>query len=33
MKEIIRKLGEYINNHYNPVLDKIYYALCLIYYK
>ena len=32
MKTIIRKLGEYINNHCVPVLDRIYYTLCLMYY-
>ncbi len=33
MKDIIRKLGQYINNHNNPIMEFIYYKLCKIYYK
>ena len=33
MKELIKKLGEYINNHqYTTILDGIYYLLCKIVY-
>lgn len=32
MKNLIRKLGEYINNNYSPVLDRIYYTLYKLYY-
>lgn len=32
MKEMIRKLGEYINNHDDPMLTRIYYILCKLYY-
>lgn len=32
MKEMIRKLGEYINNHHTPILIRIYYILCKLYY-
>ncbi len=35
MKEIIRQLGEYINNcsHSNKIIESIYYILCDIVYK
>ena len=32
MKDIIRKLGQYINNHNNLIVEFIYYNLCEIYY-
>ena len=33
MKNLIRKLGEYINNNYSPILEGIYYTLCKLYYE
>lgn len=33
MKTIIRKLGEYINNNYDPFAEKLYYFLANIYYR
>ena len=33
MKEIVRILGEYINSHSNPLMDKIYYFLAAICYR
>ena len=33
MKEIIRILGQYINNNNDPVVETIYYRLCKFYYK
>lgn len=32
MKKLIRKLGEYINNNHSPLLERIYYNFCRIYY-
>jgi hypothetical protein len=32
MKEMIRKLGEYINNYGDPMLTRIYYILCKLCY-
>lgn len=33
MKELIRRLGQYINNHHDLIVEAIYYKLCEIYYK
>ena len=33
MNNIIRKLGEYINNNNCKPIENIYYFLCWIYYK
>lgn len=33
MKDIIRQLGEKINNSNCKILESIYYFLCVIYYK
>ena len=33
MKEIIRILGQYINNNNDPIVEAIYYRLCKFYYK
>ena len=32
MKELIRKLGEYINNNNDKLAELIYYILCRIEY-
>lgn len=32
MREIIRILGQYINNNYDPIAEAIYYKLCKFYY-
>ena len=32
MKKFIAKLGEYINNHNNPVAERVYYFLTAVYY-
>ena len=33
MKDFIRIIGEYINNHNDPVVERFYYLLCDIIYK
>ena len=33
MKEIIRKLGEYINHHNDKFAEGLYYLLASIYYR
>lgn len=33
MREIIRKLGEYINHHNDKYAEALYYVLCGIIYK
>lgn len=33
MKEIIRKLGEYINAHNDKLAEFVYYTLARIYYR
>jgi hypothetical protein len=32
MKDFIRILGEYINNHDSPINEKLYYFLCALVY-
>ena len=32
MKEIIRLLGQYINNNNDKLAENIYYNLCHLYY-
>ena len=33
MRTIIRLLGEYINNHNDRAIERIYYFICNIYYR